>query len=243
MPRVSQYPPVSLSDALMLAQTIWEHNAGNEMRRLTIFDYLQRSPESSTSRGLITASSAYGLTQGGYAAETIKLTERGRAIVERNDAQAKLDAILGISLFAAFFDRYRSTIPSSQAAIDWLKSRGIPEKAAPACFEVILSNGEFVGLIQVTSGSKRIVSTEHALEWLNRQVVNAAAAPSAVSSSAKDQPQPSPTPLVTSNVPVQLRAQVPSVHIDIQIHIAADAQPDQIEQVFASMAKHLYSKE
>lgn len=32
----------------------------------------------------------------------------------------------------------------------------------------------------------------------------------------------------------------PSLHIDIQIHISADASPDQIDQIFASMAKHLY---
>jgi hypothetical protein len=35
----------------------------------------------------------------------------------------------------------------------------------------------------------------------------------------------------------------PKLHIDIQIHIAADATKDQIEQVFASMAKHLYNAE
>lgn len=32
---------------------------------------------------------------------------------------------------------------------------------------------------------------------------------------------------------------VPSIHIDIQIHITPDAKPDQIDQIFASMAKHL----
>jgi hypothetical protein len=32
----------------------------------------------------------------------------------------------------------------------------------------------------------------------------------------------------------------PDVHFDIQIHIAADASADQIEQIFASMAKYLY---
>jgi hypothetical protein len=36
----------------------------------------------------------------------------------------------------------------------------------------------------------------------------------------------------------------PSVHIDIQIHISAEASADQIDQIFKSMAKHLYgSKE
>lgn len=33
----------------------------------------------------------------------------------------------------------------------------------------------------------------------------------------------------------------PSLHIDIQIHIASDATSQQIDQIFASMAKHLYS--
>jgi hypothetical protein len=32
----------------------------------------------------------------------------------------------------------------------------------------------------------------------------------------------------------------PNIHLDFQIHIAADTSPDVIEQVFASMAKHLY---
>ncbi len=43
------------------------------------------------------------------------------------------------------------------------------------------------------------------------------------------------TPPVTSP-----RAAVtgPSLHIDVQIHIAADARSEQIDQVFASMAKH-----
>jgi len=35
---------------------------------------------------------------------------------------------------------------------------------------------------------------------------------------------------------------LPSVHIDIQIHIDANAKADQIDQIFASMAKHLYNK-
>jgi len=32
----------------------------------------------------------------------------------------------------------------------------------------------------------------------------------------------------------------PSVHIDIQIHISPEASTDQIDQIFKSMAKHLY---
>jgi len=32
----------------------------------------------------------------------------------------------------------------------------------------------------------------------------------------------------------------PEVNINLQIHISADASPDQIDQIFMSMSKHLY---
>ncbi len=34
----------------------------------------------------------------------------------------------------------------------------------------------------------------------------------------------------------------PNIHLDIQIHIPAEASPEQIDHIFASMAKHLYAK-
>ena len=34
----------------------------------------------------------------------------------------------------------------------------------------------------------------------------------------------------------------PEININLQIHISADASPDQIEQIFAAMAKHIYQK-
>ncbi len=38
------------------------------------------------------------------------------------------------------------------------------------------------------------------------------------------------------------RPSEPSVHIDVQIHISPDAPPEQVDQIFASMAKHLYGR-
>lgn len=38
----------------------------------------------------------------------------------------------------------------------------------------------------------------------------------------------------------QITPSGPSVYINLQIHISADASTDQIEQVFANMAKHIY---
>ena len=35
----------------------------------------------------------------------------------------------------------------------------------------------------------------------------------------------------------------PTVHIDLQIHLSPEVTPEQIDQIFASMAKHLYRHE
>ena len=36
---------------------------------------------------------------------------------------------------------------------------------------------------------------------------------------------------------------VPPLHLDVQIHIPADASLEQIDRIFSSMAKHLYGRE
>lgn len=38
------------------------------------------------------------------------------------------------------------------------------------------------------------------------------------------------------------RPQPPGININLQVHISADATPDQIDQIFASMAKHIYPR-
>ena len=42
--------------------------------------------------------------------------------------------------------------------------------------------------------------------------------------------------------PQDLESEMPTLHIDIQVHIAADAPESQIDKIFESMAKHLYGK-
>lgn len=50
------------------------------------------------------------------------------------------------------------------------------------------------------------------------------------------EPVAQPTALAAST-----RSQ-PTVHIDLQIHIAPESDAEQIDQIFASIAKHLYDK-
>lgn len=47
---------------------------------------------------------------------------------------------------------------------------------------------------------------------------------------------------LTPTMPPAPTSGSPSLHIDVQVHISADSSPEQIDQIFASMAKHLYGK-
>lgn len=49
-------------------------------------------------------------------------------------------------------------------------------------------------------------------------------------------------PASRPNAPAQ-HTGLPGLHIDVQIHIAPEASPEQIDQIFASMAKHLYGSD
>jgi len=57
-------------------------------------------------------------------------------------------------------------------------------------------------------------------------------------------PLPPPGPLhmppVRASAGAGRGALGPALHIDIQVHISAETSPEQIDKIFASMAKHLY---
>lgn len=235
MARTSPFPPVDLETALIIPKTILTENSGQPMRRLTIFNILKKSPESSTSRSLLTASSGYGLTEGSYAAETIKLTERGKNIASTNDPQAKLAAVIGVPVFAKFFDNYRNaTVPSKSAAIDFLKTIGLSDQNAATCLEVLLNNGEQVGLIQEISGVKRVVSRDHALEELTnkRGGISISSGENALE---KPQHQASPA---SAEKTVNSTPAIP-ITMNIQIAIPSDATAEQYDMIFSSIKKYL----
>ncbi len=241
MAKKSLYPQYSIDEALILAKTIVKHNSGRPMRRLTLFSTISRSPESGPSRALVTASSSYGLTEGGYAAETITLRERGQKIVEQDDKKEMLNAVLDIEVFKAFFDHYKnSTVPSQAAAIDYLKSQGISEEGAPNCLNILLSNGRKVALIQELSGSERIVSYEHAIETLgvtdNLSAENDKESESANPNNEKDNKTETKYSAPTFKV-----NNIPSININIQVQLPADATPENYEAIFKNIKTYLMS--
>jgi hypothetical protein len=76
--RTALFPAASFEEALTLANAIQKHASGQKVRRLTLFDQMGKSPDSSSSRMLIVNSNKYGLTKGSYNAEFLELTTDGR---------------------------------------------------------------------------------------------------------------------------------------------------------------------
>jgi len=75
----------------VLADAFQKFAAGQlRVRKLTLFDKIGKSPDSGPSRQLITNSSRYGLTKGGYQAEFLELTPEG-ALSSADDVPARVN--------------------------------------------------------------------------------------------------------------------------------------------------------
>ncbi len=229
MARVSIFPPVPISDARLIARTIAENNAGQPMRRLDVFHVLDRSPDSGSSRNLVTASSGFGLSTGGYQAEILSLTDLGRRLAVEGDESALIDAVLCVDIFKRFFDTYKDKgIPSEVAARSFLADNGVPTDRTLACFNLTMDNGRESGLITQVSGAERILPRDHAIERMGGANVRPIPPPSAHRQNGSQQTPP-------------LTVGMPALNINLEIHLPADATPEKYDAIFSSMRKHLMS--
>ena len=71
------FPASSFEEAFSFAKQVYEFASGQPVRRLTLFDHVGKSPESGTSRQLMTNANKYGLIKGGYQADILELTPDG----------------------------------------------------------------------------------------------------------------------------------------------------------------------
>lgn len=165
------FPALTYEECLSLANAIWEFASGQRIRRLTLFDQIGKSPESGTSRTLITASNKYGLIDGSTQSEYIELTTIG-ALATNPDStpydKAKANFELSIKSNEYLLDIYEQykemKVPSRQVLMDFLGEKGLDTENQQRCVDLFLVNAKFIGLIKVMSGTERIISIEHLLE-------------------------------------------------------------------------------
>ena len=153
------YPKVSLTDALRLAESIRDNNAGRPYNRIDLAASVDLSPESSTLRTLITASSKFGLTEGSYAAERISLTDLGRSIVsptsDEEKSQGLMAALYRVEFYKAFFERFKNhRLPRKDLLLNTLEREfGIPMADRDQCYDLLVKNATELGLLKDVGGT------------------------------------------------------------------------------------------
>ena len=151
----SEFPGNTLEQALRISQAIWDNFAGKGAAPHQMAMAIDMSPTSGPWRSLCGSSIAYGLTEGGYAANEIVLTDLGRRIVapteEKDDVAAKIKAITKPRILNAFFDKYdKAKLPKSEIAKNVLVSLGLPKDRADRAFDILKKNGDYTGVILET---------------------------------------------------------------------------------------------
>jgi len=147
------FPKNTLLEALKIAQSIYENNAGQPYDRLDLARSLGYSPESSLFRTLITSSRRFGLTIGGYKANKISLTELGKSIVAPKSDQEKAEslkqALFNIDLYRKFYSRFDGhRIPKREFLKNTLnRDFGIPVSDCDECYDMIIKNARELGII------------------------------------------------------------------------------------------------
>lgn len=239
------YPTLSFERTLDLARGINEHSVDGRIRRLTLFQQMGRRPSSSTSRQLVSSSQRYGLTLGNYSSEYLELADEGEVACSENwrfdgeSLRTVFDvAIARTPVFNSLYDQLKNRrIPTDLVLADLFAQEGIDQGDCEEAAKVFTDNVRYLGLIQDQVGSEYLIPLEQLLEDLpeaSDRVDDEEAGSIEEPVTHRDAAIPAPM------IPV---VNEPSLHIDIQIHIDSSASPDQIEQIFASMAKHLYGRE
>jgi len=154
----SDFPIYNLQQALRIARAIWDNFAGKGAAPHQVAMAIDMSPTSGPWRHLCGSSIAYGLTEGGYNANQITLTELGRRVVapteEGDDRKALVEAILRPRLLGGFFEKYnKAKFPKDEIVKNVLVSMGLPKERTARALQILKENGELTGIIlQTKSG-------------------------------------------------------------------------------------------
>jgi hypothetical protein len=167
------FPSSPFKNSLDFARAAYEWGSGTTVRRLSLFDHLKKSPESSASRELITNASKYGLIKGNFRSDSLELTDQAKVIFEerskpRDVARTKIDlAIQKIPVFSKIYEAYIDRkLPTRSALIETANSLGVPTEHQGECIDTFLLNLQEVKLLMTLSGAERILSIEHLSEQL-----------------------------------------------------------------------------
>lgn len=241
--QTKNYPVVAFEEALCIPQGINANSLDGEILRLTLLQQLSLPPTTQATRDLITGSGKYGLTTGGYSASKLEITEAGKLILatEKPTKEIKLKEFeLAIGRIAPFSELYQKLkekrLVSETILSDELVKVGVQKKDSLVVTRVFIQNIRYLGLIEKIEDKEHVRAIDYVIDQSSSSVDKG--------TDSDQEPQAIPhVPEQPARDMVQPEiGKRPSLHINVEIHIAPDASLAQIDQIFDSMAKHLYQQ-
>lgn len=149
----SDIPSVSLEKAIKVPAAIGDNYGYKPATPLAVAKAMDLQPSTGHFKRLTGASIAYGLTSGGYNAETISITPLGLRIVrptsEGDDLAAKREAILKPRITREFLTKYdTAALPKDTIANNVLMEMGVPKERTSEVFKLIVESAQAVGFLQ-----------------------------------------------------------------------------------------------
>jgi hypothetical protein len=167
------YPASSFTDALQLAEAILKFASGEKVRRLTLLQKMDKSPNSGPTKMMITNSGKYGITKGSYIAEHLELTETGRNAVDPANGpsmqrKAAFDLAIGsIPPFKLLYEQYKDKrLPEREVMKDVLKDSEIKVPDPDECVDTFTVNVKDLDLLRTIGGAETLVSIDQIIDEL-----------------------------------------------------------------------------
>jgi hypothetical protein len=235
--RLSQedVPSYSLDQALRVAKAIADNYGFKPSKPVNVAGAMGMTHTAGPFRMISGASVAYGLTAGAAQAPEIGITPLGMRILRPkavgDDVAAKREALLKPKVIGEFLRDYDgAALPPDTIAKNVLESKGVPADRLEGVLDLIVEGAKAVGFIREWGNGKRSVDLAGPLPTIE-------SVETPTPTGAKEQ--------TTMSMPVAAAPAIvsvtPGVHINIEIHIAADASSETVEEIFKNMRRYVLS--
>ena len=158
-------PAFSLEQAMRVPKAMVDEHAGKPTKPLDVAHAMKVQPGSGPFRMLCGAAIAYGLTEGGYNADVITLTDLGRRVVTKgiedpDGIAARREAALRPRVVREFFQKYDgSKMPREDVALKVLESLQVPQDALKRAW----------GFISEVAKEARFLKEINAIQYVDLQ--------------------------------------------------------------------------
>jgi hypothetical protein len=246
--RGARLPQVPIDQALLIAGALHGLAAASTVQRIA--GQMGVSPSGGKFRSNVGAAGYFGLIR--RVGERRELTQLGeRALGSDQEAmEARRVAVMKTGFRPIFLVFRGRDVNEGLVQARLQDDYGVPANASASIARALVESGQQTGLI---SGSK---FDPGAIEEASREAAaldegsteHSAAAHVGRSStqrptSGRTVTKPMAAAPSTIHVAATSNRPSPALHIDLQIHIPATATAEQIDQIFSSMAKHLFPRE